>query len=143
MSNILNIYHGCLYHSWSLVYDVGSSPDYLMFSQVLLWKLFLFRVSLKATNSRHWDHFKFTAFPWKRDSIKPESLYVKWNTLNPLINYLNYNLMSFIASIYSSLVFFLPLLLLSVTKWSVCDIYLTFVHKVLKVHYWLCIINVC
>lgn len=118
------------------------------------WKLFhifpttslkaiLFKVSFKATNTRHWEHFKFPTFPWKRHSIKPESLYVKWNTLNSLINYLNYNLMSFIASIYAYLVVFLTLLFHSVTKCCVYDIYLTFIHKMPKVHYWLCIINVC
>lgn len=107
------------------------------------FKAILFKVSLKATNVRHQDHFKFTTFPWKRDSIKPESLYVKWNTLNPLINYLNYNLMSSIASIYSYLVFFLTPLFRSVTKCCVCDIYLTYIDKVPKVHYWLCIISLC
>lgn len=40
-------------------------------------KSYFVKVSLEATNARHWDHFKFTAFLWMRDSIKPGSLYVK------------------------------------------------------------------
>lgn len=41
---------------------------------------------------------------------------LNWNILNPLINYLNYNLLSSIASIYFYLVVFPTPLFPSVTK---------------------------